>query len=98
MAGPRYRAAAAGVLNVQVIDEVLTAVFHRSSGITHLLAEPAPEILSMLDGVWLAEGELLARLADRYDIEAGDGDALAARLRELAAAELVECSAGAGTP
>lgn len=65
-------------------------VFHRPSGQTHIVAPPAPEILTAL-----AEGEadsdtLLARLRREHDVE-GEGldEALGARLAELEAAGLV---------
>ncbi len=47
MPGPRYRAADAALLIVEPLD-IFTAVFHRPSGTTHLLNEPAPQILEML--------------------------------------------------
>lgn len=93
-AEPRYRAARAGVLRIEPLDPVLTAVFHRGSGITHLLAEPAPQILAALAGDGLAAAVLLHRLGAAFDLGDrdgdGDGDALAARLDELVAAGLVE--------
>ncbi len=83
-----YRAAATDALVIVPLDE-LTAVYHRPAAATHLLIEPAPEILRAL-----AEGEadaatLLARLADRYDLDADAGEGIVARLDELVAAGLV---------
>ena len=85
----RYRAASATTLLVQPLD-AFTAVFHRASSITHLLTEPAPEILEALTDEALTLDALLARLADRYDLAVADREALAARLAELVAAGLVE--------
>lgn len=90
MAGPRYRAAEAALLIVEPLD-VFTAVFHRPSGVTHLLNEPAPQILEALADTPLAIEDLLARLARHYDLGAGDGAALLrVRLGELEAAGLVD--------
>jgi PqqD family protein of HPr-rel-A system len=83
-----YVAAPASALLIEPLD-ALTAVYHRPSGITHLLAAPAPEILSVLADPATAD-ELLARLAERFEVPDADRDALLARLEELVAAGLVE--------
>ncbi|MBX9814121.1 MAG: HPr-rel-A system PqqD family peptide chaperone [Sphingomonas sp.] len=87
-----FRAAAPGALRTVALDG-LTLVYHRASGITHLLASPAPEILAAL-----AEPRDLAGLAAwldaRFDLAGGEA-ALAARLDELIAAGLVEAVAPA---
>ncbi|ANC85921.1 HPr-rel-A system PqqD family peptide chaperone [Sphingomonas sp. NIC1] len=85
----RYRAAAPDTLLRRELD-MLVAVFHRSSGITHLLASPAPEILEVLAGELLDRDALLARLGEAFELGDGGADALAARLDELVAAGLVE--------
>ena len=77
-------------MRIEPLDAGLTAVFHRSSGITHLLAEPAPEIVAALGRDWIGAADLLARLADRFDLVEADGAMLRARLDELVAAGLVE--------
>ena len=64
-----------------------TAVLHRESGITHLLVEPAPDILAALAEVPLTADGVRAHLAERFEL---DGDGLTARLDELVAAGLVE--------
>jgi PqqD family protein of HPr-rel-A system len=79
MAATRYQAPP-GSLLVRALDD-LTAVYHRPSGATHLLASPAPEILAALDGVAMTADALMLVLAVRYD--------LAARLDELVAAGLI---------
>lgn len=84
---PLYRAPSHGALLLAPLDD-FTAVFHRPSGITHLLAAPAPEILAALADVPMTREALLARLDDEYDVEGGV-EALAARLDELVAAGLV---------
>ncbi len=71
--------------------DMFTAVFHRPSGVTHLLNEPAPQILEALAQEALDGEALLARLARIYDLGDVDGAALIrARLAELEAAGLVE--------
>lgn len=68
----------------------LTALYHRPSGMTHILVAPAPEILAALaDGPADAE-ELLRRIGEKFDIEAEDAaGAISARLAELETAGLV---------
>jgi PqqD family protein of HPr-rel-A system len=63
----------------------LTLVYHRPSGQTHLLAEPAPEILAALDAGPADAASLLARLGA---IE-GDAEVLTVRLAELVETGLV---------
>lgn len=83
-----YKAPTADAVLVAPLD-AFTAVFHRASGITHLLTEPAPQILAALGEGGLTLDDLLARLADTYDLADADRDALAARLDELVVAGLV---------
>jgi PqqD family protein of HPr-rel-A system len=87
MAGPRFIADPADQLKAVRLDG-LTAVFHRPSGITHLLAPPAPQILEALAGSAADVEGLLARIAEQFEVEGG-ADALTARLAELEAAGLV---------
>ncbi len=84
-----YRGPLAGGLLVAPLD-AFTAVYHRASGITHLLTEPAPQILAALGEGGLALDALLARLGQDYDLTDGTRDALAARLEELIESGLVE--------
>jgi len=83
-----YRAAPPQVLCVVPLD-TFTAIYHRASGITHLVAPPVPEILTALGTAGSTLDQLIARLGDEYDLLDGDVAALAARLDELAAAGLV---------
>lgn len=90
MPGPRYRAADAALLIVEPLD-IFTAVFHRPSGTTHLLNEPAPQILEMLADAPLDAAALLDRLSRQYELDEAEGaDMLYARLDELEAAGLVD--------
>jgi PqqD family protein of HPr-rel-A system len=89
MAGPRYIADPAEAIRSVELDG-LTLVFHRPSGMTHLLAPPAPQILEALAGRPGDADAILALIAGRYEVEAEDtAAAIAARLGELEAAGLV---------
>jgi len=82
-----YRAPPPSALLVEPLD-AFTAVFHRPSGITHLLVPPAPQILAVLtEG--LTREALMQRLAAEYDLADADPVALAARLEELVDAGLI---------
>jgi PqqD family protein of HPr-rel-A system len=86
MAGPRYIADPPELMKAVELDG-LSAFYHRPSGMTHILAPPAPQILAAL----AEEGDaadLLARMAERFELEGGE-DALAPRLAELEAAGLI---------
>ena len=85
----RYRAAPPGAI-VAVRLDMLTALYHRASGQTHLLASPAPEILDALADGPLTADSLLDRLRAAYDLIDADAGALAARLEELVDTGLVE--------
>ena len=89
MSAVRYRAALSSTLRVVPLD-ALTLVYHRASGITHIVDAPVPEILEALGDEALTSAALLARLAERFDLGDPDPTALAVRLDELAAAWLVE--------
>lgn len=86
-------------LSIRPLDE-LTAIYHRKSGITHLVTDPVPQILeAMANGAGTVE-EILAALRERYelgDVAPGDGEGeggaeaiIAARLDELAELGLIE--------
>jgi len=89
MAGPRY--IADGVEQMCRIElDGLTALFHRPSGMTHILAPPAPQILEALAGRSGDADEIVVRIKVHFEIEAEDEAAsVAARLAELEAAGLV---------
>ncbi|MES2420658.1 MAG: HPr-rel-A system PqqD family peptide chaperone [Pseudomonadota bacterium] len=84
-----YRGPPEEGLLIAPLDE-FTAVYHRASGITHLLTEPAPQILSILGEGALSLDALLNRLGMDYDLTDGTREALAARLAELVESGLVE--------
>lgn len=86
-----YRAPPTDGVLIAPLD-AFTAVYHRASGITHLLTEPAPQILAILGDGGLALDALLDRLAQEYELADGTREALAARLGELVEAGLVEAA------
>jgi PqqD family protein of HPr-rel-A system len=85
----RYRAASPDTLVVAPLD-VLTAIYHRASGQTHLMAAPAPEILAVLAEREMTGEAVLDRLRADFDLVDADAVALVARLDELVETGLVE--------
>jgi PqqD family protein of HPr-rel-A system len=67
-------------------------IYHRPSGQTHLLAEPAPQILAALAQGPATPATILQRLAAVHGLESeDDAEAVVAeRLAELAAIGLIE--------
>lgn len=97
MTGPRFSALPRMALK-RVPLGGLEAIYHVESGITHLLAEPVPDLLDVLaalpPGQSATAGEVLAMVARRFDIIGDEPDespesVLAERLAELAALGLV---------
>jgi PqqD family protein of HPr-rel-A system len=85
----QYRAAPPSTLRIVPLD-ALTLIYHRASGITHIVDAPVPEILEALGDAAMTSAALLKRLSERFDLGDPDPVALAVRLDELAAAGLVE--------
>jgi PqqD family protein of HPr-rel-A system len=85
VAGPVYIADAGEVRSVAL--DGLTILYHSPSGMTHIVAPPAPEILDALGAGPADSAELLRRLRARFAFEGGE--AIHARLGELEAAGLV---------
>ena len=89
MAGPRYIADPPDASQIVELDG-LVALYHRPSGLTHILAPPAPQILDVLAGNPGDPAEIVARIAADFELEAEDAEAaIGARLAELEAAGLV---------
>ena len=87
----QYRAAPAGDLIVRPLD-IMTLVYQRRSGITHIVAEPVPQILeAMAGGTWNIP-QIIQRLSALFDFETGAQTDLiiAERLEELADLGLLE--------
>ncbi|NJM49875.1 MAG: HPr-rel-A system PqqD family peptide chaperone [Sphingomonadales bacterium] len=87
----RYRAEKAADIIIRPLD-VMTLVYHRRSGITHIVAQPVPEILLAMAGKVMNAAELAAKLAQEYDMDdnADVHAVLSERLEELASLGLVE--------
>ncbi len=90
MTGTVYRADPSDSRRVIPLDGV-ALVFHRPSGLTHIVAPPAPQILEALEEGDADPARLIERLKRDYDFddEADLAGALNARLAELEAAGLV---------
>jgi PqqD family protein of HPr-rel-A system len=86
MAGPVYIADPASAVRSVELDG-LTALFHEPSGMTHIVAPPAPQILDALREGPADAAELLCRLRAKFDFEGEE--AIHARLDELETAGLV---------
>ena len=89
MTGARYTADPADCVEEIALDG-LSVLYHLPSGMTHIVAPPAPQILEALRLGPADTGEILGRMRAWYDLD-GDAaaDAVEARLDELEAAGLV---------
>ena len=88
-----YIAEPADQLWVEPLDAI-TLIYHRRSDITHMVAEPVPEILTAMGNAAVTAAILLATLSEQFDLGT-DEDAEAvvtARLEELAELGLVHRS------
>lgn len=76
---------------VKRLPDGVTLIFHRPSGLTHILGSPAPELLEALGEGAADIDMLIERLSRDHDLgDAGEARAaLAARLAELETAGLV---------
>jgi PqqD family protein of HPr-rel-A system len=88
MAGARYIAEPEEAVSAVALDGLIL-LFHAPSGMTHIVAAPAPEILDALREGPADAGELTRRLRARFDFEGEAEAAIHARLDELEAAGLV---------
>ena len=87
---PTYKAEPADQILVEPLD-AMTLIYQRRSGITHIVAEPVPEILAVMGEDALDAEQIAARLAAQFDFDVADAASIvAARLDELAAVGLVE--------
>ncbi len=88
---PLFRAEAADALITRPLD-AMTLIYQRRSGITHMVAEPIPEILSAMGSEAVTAKLLVARLAKNFDLgPQKQAEAIVAdRLQELADLGLVE--------
>jgi PqqD family protein of HPr-rel-A system len=91
-----YRAEPTDALIIEPLD-LLTLIYQRRSGITHMVSEPVPQMLSAMGADAVDAATLTQRLSADFDV--GEGDAaiavIAERLEELADLGLVERIASA---
>lgn len=85
MNATRYRAPPASDLSMVVLDD-LVAIFHRASGITHLVASPVPELLVALAGRWMT----LDDIEEKFELVDGDRAGLVTIMNGLVVAGLIE--------
>jgi len=91
---PAFAKIAAGSL-LRVPLDALEAVYHRRSGMTHLLVDPAPALLDILETQEAILPRILERLTGDYDLVAEDDEGASleqvvmARLDELAQLGLI---------
>jgi len=88
MAGPRYIADPEGAVRRVELDG-LSVLFHAPSGMTHIVAAPAPEILDALQPGPADAAELMRRLRAVFDLDEDAGEIVSLRLAELEQAGLV---------
>ena len=86
-----YQAEPADQRLIEPLD-VITLIYQRRSGITHMVAEPVPEILAAMGHEAMDAAAVLQRLSAQFDL-GGAEDAIAvvsARLEELADLGLID--------
>lgn len=88
MAGPRYIADPEGAVRRVDLDG-LSVLYHAPSGMTHIVAAPAPEILEALQPGPANVTELMARLQANFELDDAVDEIVALRLFELEQAGLV---------
>ena len=86
-----YRAEPADQRLIEPLD-AMALIYQRRSGITHIVAEPVPQILAAMGHDTVDVATLVARLVEHFDLgDAGAAqDIISARLEELAELGLVE--------
>jgi PqqD family protein of HPr-rel-A system len=88
--GPRFVADPAAD-RPQIDIDGFVILYHRPSGMTHVVASPVPEMLAAIADDPACVAEIVARLGAEHDLAGDDAlDAIvAARIEELEAAGLV---------
>jgi PqqD family protein of HPr-rel-A system len=86
-----YQAEAADQRLIEPLD-LITLIYQRRSGITHMVAEPVPEILAAMGDEAMDAANVLEGLSAQFDL--GDSDdaiaVVSARLEELADLGLID--------
>ncbi len=87
---PTFKAGQVDGLLVEPLDQ-MTLIYQRRSGVTHIVAEPIPEILAVMGNDFLSAEDVATRLASSFDLDDSNATAIVlARLEELASLGLVE--------
>lgn len=70
----------------------MTALFQKSSGITHIIADPVPAILEIMADDVMTSSQIAHKLIEKFDVEKDVDveDIILARLDELRILGLVE--------
>ena len=70
----------------------MTLIFQKASGITHIVADPVPAILEVMNGGKMNAEMIAGKLSARFDVEEGADveEVVLARLDELHKLGLVE--------
>ena len=86
-----YQAEPADQRLIEPLD-MITLIYQRRSGITHMVAEPVPEILAIMGDAAMDAAAVLTLLSAQFDLgDAEDATAVvSARLEELADLGLVD--------
>lgn len=92
----RYCAQDATAVLIHPLD-IMTLIYQRRSGMTHIVADPIPQILEAMGSDTLSVHEIARRIIAAFDVDPG-ADVIALlseRLDELTALGLVEMSGAA---
>ncbi|VAV97973.1 hypothetical protein MNBD_ALPHA04-406 [hydrothermal vent metagenome] len=87
----RYRALKTDELISHELDS-MTLIYQKASGITHMVADPVPAILSVMGGNAVTVDDIAAKLSKDFELETGVDvtEIVLARLEELQHLGLVE--------
>lgn len=90
MAAPRF-VADAPADRPEIRLDGFAILYHRPSGMTHVVASPVPEILAAIAGDAADVGDIVKRLSTTHELSGKDAleEIVLARLEELEAAGLV---------
>lgn len=87
----QFRAANSEDIILHLLD-MMTLVFHRPSGLTHIVADPIPAILEVMQQDVLTPTQIAKALENNFNLEEGADveNVVLARLDEMHALGLVE--------
>jgi len=91
---PLFRAEAADALIIRPLD-TMTLIYQRRSGITHMVAQPVPEILAVMGDQAMNAKDVAVKLSESFDLGVIEDaiEIVADRLQELADLGLIEQAA-----